>query len=379
MGYRAFIASGLLLLSNSFASVDLYSQIEIISEFEKLQPHEEEDISNFTATVSGMQRHHANKTQGKNILRAFHAKSHGCLKGHLNVEKNLPNNLSQGIFIRGKTYSTIARFSNGKGLIEADSALDVKGLAFKVLNVPGERLLKLPSYIDNTSMDFTMTNNPTPLADNVSEFISLGTKFEAKEKEGKSLATMSPAEIKELISNDKIYQLLIDRLVKRKVSTLVTETFWSGSPYLFGKNEVGAMQAAKWNVTPCDEGHKASTSSASQDPNFLRTDLINYLQKKDLCYNLNVQIQNNKTTQPIENHLTEWKESETASIKIATLVFKSKENTNFEKQDSLCETISFNPWNGIKAHQPLGNMNRARGEVYLNSFIYRINDANFRK
>jgi hypothetical protein len=32
-----------------------------------------------------------------------------------------------------------------------------------------------------------------------------------------------------------------------------------------------------------------------------------------------------------------------------------------------CECLAFNPWNGLKAHQPLGSLNRARWAVYNGS------------
>jgi hypothetical protein len=35
--------------------------------------------------------------------------------------------------------------------------------------------------------------------------------------------------------------------------------------------------------------------------------------------------------------------------------------------DRACEDLAFNPWNGLKAHQPLGSLNRARLSVYKRS------------
>jgi hypothetical protein len=36
-------------------------------------------------------------------------------------------------------------------------------------------------------------------------------------------------------------------------------------------------------------------------------------------------------------------------------------------RDRDCECLAFNPWNGLKAHQPLGSLNRARWAVYNGS------------
>ena len=35
--------------------------------------------------------------------------------------------------------------------------------------------------------------------------------------------------------------------------------------------------------------------------------------------------------------------------------------------DQACEALAYNPWHGLKAHQPLGNLSRARLVVYRHS------------
>ena len=34
------------------------------------------------------------------------------------------------------------------------------------------------------------------------------------------------------------------------------------------------------------------------------------------------------------------------------------------ERDAFCDSLSFNPWHGISAHQPMGHINRARRYVY---------------
>lgn len=40
-------------------------------------------------------------------------------------------------------------------------------------------------------------------------------------------------------------------------------------------------------------------------------------------------------------------------------------------EDEDCEKLAFNPWSGLKAHQPLGSLNRARWAVYRESKSFR--------
>jgi len=58
-----------------------------------------------------------------------------------------------------------------------------------------------------------------------------------------------------------------------------------------------------------------------------------------------------------------------AMLTLPTQVFDTPE------QKEVCEKLSFNPWNGLKAHRPLGEMNRARKVVYPLSQAARNGDA----
>lgn len=353
MKFIPFIAASLGLLSTSLAAVDIYSQIQV-TPFETLMPNEHQQVDSFIKIITEMQnRKSVNNSEMK---RAFHAKSHGCLKGDLSVFP-LPNNLAKGLFQTPlKNYPVIARFSNGVGFIQNDSKGDVKGFAMKVFNVPGERLLNLPEFSNNHAQDFTMTNNPTPLADNVAQFVDLGVAMD------KGL----PYGVSFLFHNLKIAKIVIARVFGRTINTLANETFWSGSPYLLGSH-----QAVKWNVRPCQ--YQQEEKANLEDPNYLRTDLQTRLNRQNLCYILSAQLQRDPLKQPIEKHLTEWTEQDTPSIPLAKITFPKDLNSRIADNDSACEALNFNPWNGLKEHQPLGNMNRARGQVYLNSFLNRQN------
>jgi hypothetical protein len=230
----------------------------------------------------------------------------------------------------------------------------VKGFAMKVFNVPGERLLNLPEFNNDHVQDFTMTNNPTPLADNVAQFVDLGVAMDKGLPDGISF----------LFHNIKIAKIVISKVFGRTINTLTNETFWSGSPYLLGRN-----QAVKWNVRPCQ--YQLEEKAHLEDPNYLRTDLQKHLKQQSLCYLLSAQLQKDATLQPIEKHLTEWTEKETPSTPLAKVVFPKELNSQISDNDKTCESLNFNPWNGLKDHQPLGNMNRARGQIYLNSFLNR--------
>lgn len=352
MKFMPFITLSFFILSKSLAAVDLYTFVTP-TKFETVESNEREKIKQFSEIIKSMQNRKSVDQQ--TMKRAFHAKSHGCLKGEFRVASNLHPSLQHGLFkTPGKSYEVLGRFSNGVGFFQKDATADVKGFAFKVRNVEGERLINLPELDMGQVQDFTMTNNPTPLADNVENFVNLGMAVDKGLLHG----------LRFLFQNQDIAKIVIKRIYGRKVKTLVNESFWSGSPYLLGPE-----QAVKWNVTPCQL--VATPTVNENDENFLRTQLQNTLNSQDVCFNFNVQIQYDKEKQPIERHLIEWKESETPSINIAQIIFPAALNQNFSQNDEHCEKLPFNPWNGLKAHQPLGNMNRARGQIYLDSFANR--------
>ena len=73
--------------------------------------------------------------------RGFHAKSNGVLQATFEVLPDLDDDLRQGVFAEpGRTYQTWIRYSNGAGLVQADSEMDTRGMAIKLMGVRGKKL-----------------------------------------------------------------------------------------------------------------------------------------------------------------------------------------------------------------------------------------------
>ena len=96
--------------------------------------------------------------------RVFHAKSHGCLLGELRLLPERHEETRRGLFGNStpEKYPVLARFSNGKGTIEADKSPDVRGVALKIFGVePGTE----------RTIDFLMTNSPVAFGADHAEFV----------------------------------------------------------------------------------------------------------------------------------------------------------------------------------------------------------------
>ena len=90
--------------------------------------------------------------------RDAHPKAHGCVKAELHVMDTLPDHLAKGIFVPGKSYQAWIRFSNGsRDASQADIKGDARGMAIKVLGVPGKKLLE--DEAQATTQDFIMINH----------------------------------------------------------------------------------------------------------------------------------------------------------------------------------------------------------------------------
>lgn len=72
--------------------------------------------------------------------RQVHTKMHGCVKAAFTVLPGLSPELRVGVFKEPLTYPTWIRFSNANTIVHPDKKKDVRGVAIKLMNVPGEKL-----------------------------------------------------------------------------------------------------------------------------------------------------------------------------------------------------------------------------------------------
>ena len=87
--------------------------------------------------------------------RALHSKSHGMVKARFAVRAGLPAELRVGLFATPGEFDALVRFSNGKGGAQRFDVLpNIRGLAVKVLGVPGTKAL--PGEEDATEHDFLL-------------------------------------------------------------------------------------------------------------------------------------------------------------------------------------------------------------------------------
>jgi hypothetical protein len=66
---------------------------------------------------------------------------------------------------------------------------------------------------------------------------------------------------------------------------------------------------------------------------------------------------------PLEDATAEWRERDSPFMHVARIVIP-RQDVDAPGRDTQCEQMAFNPWHCLAEHRPLGNMNRARREIY---------------
>jgi len=119
-------------------------------------------------------------------------------------------------------------------------------------------------------------------------------------------------------------------------------------------------------MRPCSDA-KAAEVDRSQ-PNFLRDEMTAHLKDRDACFEFLVQLQVPGKNMPVEDTTVEWSESDSPFIPVARIEINKQ---SFVENQETCESLSYNPWHSLPAHQPLGVMNRIRKSLYLGVSRYR--------
>ena len=273
------------------------------------------------------------------IQRGFHAKSHACLDGELRLDHRRDPRTRFGVFAdNGPPRRVVVRFSNGVGWRQGDAELDARGLAVKVLGVPG------PKYLpdEQSTQDFLMTNSPVPVGRDAVEFM----KFAHANVKGRTSGLFF------LMGHASTAAQALSRT--NAVDSMVTERFWSGGAF-----HLGAHQAVKLSTRPCDLRMVREPKRDNGD--YLRADLV-AAARDGVCMALYVQFQTDPVRTPIENASKIWEETDSPIIPVGKIVMPPQ--TVDPGATAACDKLSFSPWHAMPAHKPMGHINRARRYVY---------------
>jgi len=289
------------------------------------------------------------------VARGAHSKAHACVKAFFKINDMIEPELQHGLFsLPGKNYKGWIRFSNGKGGMKGnyDSNKDAHGMAVKLFNIYEHGLDKKED--GSETQEFLMHDSPVFFVANIEDYNQF---LESEDKILYFVKDINPFKwkLRELMN-------ALETLKPPPISPLKTQYF-SNTAYKLGPHNI------KFSARSCSIQDN-EPNYENKGPDFLQEVMIEELAKGEGCFDFFVQVQDPNKYMPIEDPSIEWRESDSPLISLAKINIPSQK-FNSPEQREFCENLSFSPWNSLNEHQPIGELNRIRKEVYQASSNYR--------
>jgi Catalase len=306
---------------------------------EQIAPDEEAHFARVAQVIGALQRNRSAK-YGRG--RGLHRKQLLATSGTLDVLNGLPEYARHGLFATPGTHRVLARFSNGGPEVQADRIPDIRGFAVKVLDVAG------PSALGGTTdhQDFLMINQDRLLTRDSREFIDF-------------IEAATPGPLAGILHLFKRFGPLggFSRLrelfaaLGKKFSGFAAERFNTAVPLCCGPYAVKLRLKPVGNPPP---------SARSKD---IVADLRERLAAGPVHWDMELQFFVDEATTPIEDASRAWPDAETPVVTVARLTLLATSDEAAQQAD----TAKFDPWSGLAAHRPLGEVMRARKVAYFAS------------
>jgi Catalase len=280
-----------------------------------------------------------------------HSKATGALKAEFRVNESLPKNLAKGVFIPGKVYQAWIRFSNGSGNpAQSDNNDDGRGMAIKLLDVPGEKILE--NDRNASTQDFIMVNHPVFLTNDPHTYLALVQKAGSS-----NILTKLTIPFTLGLKGTK----LAKETSHGKISNPLQIRYFSAVPYQLG---IGSdRRAIKFSVEPVSGTVDAMPDNPGQD--YLRDAMRNTLQKGDVTMKFLVQPKTSDAMS-LEDSMTEWDEGEAPFHEVATIHIPMQ-NFDTPEQNRLGENLSFKPLARI-ARAPAARISQSHAQGCIRAY-----------
>ncbi|HEV7817424.1 MAG TPA: catalase family protein [Janthinobacterium sp.] len=301
-------------------------------------------------------------------IRSVHAKSHGLLRGQLQVLDNLPPVLAQGIFSGPGIYPVMMRLSTIPGDILDDSVSTPRGLSVKVIGVDGARL---PGSEHDVTQDFVLVNGPVFAVPTAKKFLGNLKLLAATTDKAPGLKKILSAVLRgteralEAVGGES---LTLKTLGGHPQTHILGETFYSQAPILFGP------YMAKVAVAPVSSELTALTKAplnVNGKPNGLREAVVDFFRQTGAVWELRVQLCTDLEKMPIEDASVEWPEDISPYATVARITAGPQTAWSEARSRAVDDGMSFTPWHGVSAHRPIGSIMRVRKAAYEMSARFR--------
>jgi len=306
---------------------------------ERIAADEDAHFKRAAEVIGALQRQRSAKYgQG----RALHRKQLLATTGTLEVLDGLPEHARHGLFATPGSHAVLARFSNGGPEIQSDRIPDIRGFALKVFAIAG------PSALGGTTdhQDFLMINQDRGPSRDSREFVDF-------------LAAATPGPVSGIAHLFKAYGLgggyarlrELFAMMGKKFNGFAAERFNTAVPLCCGPYAVKVRLKPTGNPPP---------SMRSKD---IVADLRERLATGPVQWDMELQFFVDEAITPIEDASKAWPDAETPIVTAARLsLFAASDEAARQ-----AEAARFDPWSGLAAHRPLGEVMRARKVAYYAS------------
>ncbi|HEY0240353.1 MAG TPA: catalase family protein [Friedmanniella sp.] len=283
-----------------------------------------------------------------------HAKSHGIVVGGLEVEAGLPPELAQGLFAKPGSYEVVVRYASEPGAVEPDTVQRARGLALKILDVPGEKLRE-----GWTSQDFLFNTWSTiPQGDAATYLNAIKARDEHFDH---YLATTAAT----LAGHPSPQESQFDRTPNHHP---VGYSYYTQGAFRHGD------LVAKYAFVPVSEAAVASADrkvTKSDPPGVLRDLVREFYAEQGATYALQVQLCTDLKKMPVEDASKAWDEDQSPYRTVAVVTLPAQESFSPARRTYAEDVLSWRPWYSLAAHRPLGSINRVRNRVYAELGAFR--------
>jgi hypothetical protein len=324
---------------------------------EQIDGDEEQRFAGFAERIADMQKQKSLKYGNG---RAFHRKQVLALRARLEVLANLPAHAQQGIFARPGSFDAWIRLSNGSVDVASDRKSDIRGFGLRVLGVEGAGALGGTTK----AQDFVLINREVFGFSKPDEFVELVT---ALVKGPLSLVASMVRRYGLFAGFQRLRE--IGKGMARPFSGFATESFFSAAPIANGPYAVRVRLLPASAAAVAAGKSPAGKSPAARSASDFAADLREHLQRGPIAYELQLQFYSDEKTTPIEDGAVDWAEADAPYVTVARLTIPPQEldGADGKKLADEIERATFDPWEALVAHRPLGAIMRARKHAYFAS------------
>lgn len=235
---------------------------------------------------------------------------------------------------------------------DSDQA-SLKGVGLKVMGVQGNRLLNISQ---ENSQDFSFLSMEKFFSNDINTIMDvLSTRPSDFNYVWWAFSKFSVSDLFRLMRTMNYAPTMLNPL---------NWEYFSVTPY-----RLGSALSVKYKLRPSLYSHQRLSEKDGQNyqrrkeipDNYLSYNMRKTLENDDIYFDFMIQIQMDACKQPIDDVTRTWNAK---WIKLATVRIPKQDFTR-EDQKQFCEHVSFQPWNGIEEHKPVGYLNRIRKAAYL--------------